>query len=140
MTQNLIAAGTRIEELAQYEDLIPEGARGELVLYLSEPVSQEVLEQICGGIATSGIVLWDDIIETMGANPKITIRFEKHIAPLLLIGLVVGGLLLLPVVIFGFRLFLMPAQVVMRTVVLPVALMAVGTVIIISLAKRPKGA
>lgn len=132
----LLAQGESIEELAQYEDLIPEGAAIRLICDISSPLSEEELDSLFTEVESQGVVI-TDIRETLGGSPKLIIDAEKQLAPLAIFGLALGSLLALPVVIFNWRLFSMDPMEMFRKMVLPIVLICLGGVIILALILRP---
>lgn len=135
---NILAQGTVLSELPDYEGLLEEGQKAEVTLYLTEEVGQEVLDQIYDGLVARGVVLTDDVIEALGREPKISIRFQKAIAPLVIIAGVIGGIVFLPFIVWQWRLALMPPGELIKTVILPIGLLAVGGIVLIAVIMKPE--
>jgi hypothetical protein len=80
--------------LGDYEYLLSEGESGEVRFYISEPLSQDTINQMQNDIISQGVVLTGPIIQDVGT---LIIPFRKELAPLLIIAAVaipiVGGLL-----------------------------------------------
>ena len=138
MATNILAQGRVFSELPNYENLLEEGQKAEVTLYLTEEVGQEVLDQIYDGLAARGVVLTDDVIGTLGREPKITIRFQKAIAPLVIIAGVIAGVAFLPFIIWQWRLALMPPAELIKTVILPIGLLAIGGLVLIAVITKPE--
>lgn len=135
---NILAEGTVLSELPNYEHLLGEGQKADLILFLTEEVGQEILDQLRDGLVARGVVLTDDIVETLGNEPKIIIRFQKAIAPLVIIAGVIGGLLFLPFMIWQWRLALMSPGELIKTVILPVGLLTIGGIVLIAVVMKPE--
>lgn len=134
----LLAQGESIEELALYEDVIPEGARIRLICELSKPLFQEELDALYAEIASQGVDLLS-IREsvTLADPPILTIEAEKHIAPLLIIGGALLGLMTLPIVVMNWRLMFMEPEELFRKIILPMVLIGIGGIVIIAVITRP---
>ena len=86
----LISQGLELKELPEHEDKLREGDRGEVRLYLSESISQDSLQQLQDNILSQGVTLTEPIKQDARI---VVVRFEKRIAPLLIIaGIVVVGI------------------------------------------------
>lgn len=130
----LIAQGESIEELAQYEDLISEGAAVRLVCDISSPLGDDELDSLFNEIESQGVVI-TDIRETLGNSPKLIIDAEKHFPPLWIIGLALAALIAVPTVIFNWKLFTMEG-IELKKVILPIAGLALAGVAIFALIRR----
>ena len=85
----LIAQGLDITELEQSESLLAEGEAGEVRLYLSQEPTIEQLQALQDGLLERGVILTEPIAYDARI---VSIKFVKGIAPLVIVGLVVGGL------------------------------------------------
>lgn len=132
----LLAQGESIEELAQYEDAIPEGARVRLICELSDALTQQELDALYAEIESQGVVLLS-IREALGDPPMLTIDAEKRIAPLFIIGGALLGLVTLPIFVMNWRLMFMDPRELFRKIILPMVLIGVGGIIIIAVITRP---
>ena len=81
--------GNDLSSLSDYESQFREGDKGELRLYVDRPLYQDELEQLGSEILGQGVNLTDTIKQDARI---VMIRFEKRIAPLLIIALAVGAL------------------------------------------------
>ena len=119
----------RVDEL---EELIAEGQSGRLIIETDRCFSPEELEDLRDKIEQEGVTIFD---VRQDGNLLIA-DFQKNLWPLLII----GGLLLIPVAGFGWRLMLQnPEQTfqqLLKYVVIPVGVIAiVGTVLYMALRK-----
>ena len=78
----LIAEGSDIQSLVTQEVLYQEGDRGEVRLYLNTEMSESAVTQITSDLMAKGVVLTGPII---AESRILSIRFEKRIAPLVII-------------------------------------------------------
>ena len=118
----LLAQGTSIGDLPLYEESIPEGSRILVLAELSGPISQEQLNGMYQSIVGQGVVA-RGVYESLEGTPMLIIDAEKHMGPLLFI---VGAMLALPVIVFAWRLFLIPTEKVFAMVVVPGLICVVG--------------
>lgn len=133
---NLVAQGNSLEDfLARVDDLeelIEEGQSGRLIVETDRRFSPEELEDLRNQIEQEGVTIFD-----VRQNDQLFIvDFQKNLWPLLII----GGLLLIPIAGFGWRLMLQnPEQTfqqLLKYVVIPVGVIAiVGTVLYMALRK-----
>jgi len=100
----LIAQGLNVAEMERAESLLTEGDAGEVRLYLSQEPTQQQLQSLQDGLLERGVIL----TEPIAYDARIlSIRFVKGIAPLIVIGLVVGGIGTLLAGITGWQVFRM---------------------------------
>jgi len=86
----LIAQGENLNELPNNEDKFSEGDRGEVRFYLNESLSQPALQDLQDKLLERGVTLTEPIKQDARI---VVVRFEKRIAPLLIIaGIVVVGI------------------------------------------------
>jgi len=87
---NLVAEhlGDDLSLLPDYEVNFGEGDRGEIRLYLAEPLTQEQVDSIETELCSQGVVLTGPVVQDARV---LSIKFEKRIAPLLIIGGVVAA-------------------------------------------------
>ena len=85
----LVAQGLDINKLEQSESLLAEGEAGEVRLYLSQEPTIEQLQELQDGLLERGVILTEPIAYDARI---VSVKFRKGIAPLVIIGLVVGGL------------------------------------------------
>ncbi len=91
-----------LETLSQYESSLAEGARGEVRVYVSQDLEQQQLDDIENQLLTKGVVLTGHVVQDART---VIIPFQKAIAPLLIIGLIVGGLGLIGSTVLGWQIF-----------------------------------
>ena len=89
----------KIDGLSKYEYRFREGDTGELRLYVKQSLSQEDIERLESEIRSQGVVLTAPIVQDARV---IVIKFQKAIAPLLIIAGVVGTVV---VGLIGWQLF-----------------------------------
>ena len=85
----LLATGTDIQDLALYEYAFAEGEKGELRVQLSDPLFLEEIQALQDDILSQGVVLTCPIKQQ---GDILTIRFQKAIAPLIIIALAISAL------------------------------------------------
>jgi hypothetical protein len=120
----LLAQGTDIRELLSCESFIPEGGRILVLADLSGPISQEHLNGVFQEIEKPGVVV-RGVYESLEGTPTLIVDAEKHMGPLLFI---VGAMLALPVIVFAWRLFLIPPEKVFAMIVVPGLITVAGLV------------
>ena len=81
--------GNDLSTLPDCESKIKEGSRGELRLYVDRALLQEEMEQLENEILSQGVILTDSIKQYARV---VIIKFEKRIAPLLIIALAIGAI------------------------------------------------
>lgn len=79
---NLLAEGTNIQDIAQYEVNFDEFDKGELRVYLNHDLTEQDVLTIQTLIENEGVHLTEPISQDARI---LVIRFEKRIAPLLII-------------------------------------------------------
>ena len=89
---NVIAEGQgqELATLDRYEYLFAEGQKGELRLYLSEGISMDTISELEQVILSQGVVLTEPIRQDARV---VVIKFQKAIAPLIIIGLAVAAII-----------------------------------------------
>lgn len=132
----LLAQGTDINGLGSFEHLIPEGAQVRFVARLSEPLYDDELDGIWDEIESHGVV----VLDVRQKGTKLIVDAEKHIGPLLFIGLAVAGLVAIPIMVFSWRLFMMDPKDIFRSIVLPIAVVSTIGIVAIAYIARPRKA
>ena len=94
--------GHELDSLPKYEGYYKEGDIGELRLYVAETLSEDILGNLEHNIRSQGVVLTAPIIQEARI---IVIKFQKAIAPLLIIAGAVG---IVVVGIIGWQLWKEP--------------------------------
>lgn len=104
MKMRLVAekAGSDLSSLPNYEAHYGEGDTGELRLYISGKLDNEILKQLENEICSQGAVLTDPIRQDAGI---VVIRFKKALAPLAIIAIAVGGIFVIGGVLIGWQIF-----------------------------------
>lgn len=92
----LVAEGQNIESLSGFEGIFNEGDKGEVRIYLSNELTMAEIQKLQDDIVAKGVVLSEPIVQDMRI---VVIKFEKRIAPLLIIAAAIG------VAIIGWQLF-----------------------------------
>ena len=95
---NLIAEGLSLSELEACESLLPEGQKGEVRIYLDRNLTSSEIQQVEDRILAEGVVLTSSIQSVEGI---LVIPFQKAIAPLAIIVVVVG---LVAATVLGWQL------------------------------------
>ena len=94
--------GEDLSTLENYEVYYNEGDRGEARLYVSESLTEEQLQLIEGEILSQGVVLTEPIYQVARC---VHINFEKRLAPLAIIAIVVGGIVVVVGGLLGWQIF-----------------------------------
>jgi len=94
--------GSDLESLPEYEADYKEGDRGEIRLYLSEPIDTNTIRQIEDELLSQGVALTENIRQDAGI---LAIRFRKSLAPLAIVAIVVGGLVVVAGILIGWQIF-----------------------------------
>ena len=129
----LLAQGNNISNLGTFEDLIPEGARVRFVARLSEPLYDDELDKIWDEIESHGVM----VLDVRQTSSKLIIDCEKHLGPLLFIGLALVGIIVLPIMIFSWRLFMMDPKDLFTRIILPIGIVSVIGIIGVAYIARP---
>ena len=79
---DLVAEGTDIKDIAAYDALFSEGDRGEVRIYLNTEMSEPAIRQLTKELMEKGALLTGPIT---CESRILSIRFEKRVAPLLII-------------------------------------------------------
>ena len=119
--------GSNISSLDKYEVYYNEGDEGELRLYVSESVSENVLVSLENEILGQGVTLTAPIVQEARI---ISVKFRKEIAPLLIIALAVGAII---VGLLGWQIF----QLVVAGIPLWVILIGGGALLYLMFASEP---
>lgn len=120
---------TRVDEL---EELIAEGQNGRLIIETDRRFSPEELTDLRDKIEQEGVTIFD----VCQNDQLLVVDFQKNLWPLLII----GGLLLIPIAGFGWKLMLQSTETtftqLLKYIVIPIGVLAiVGTVLYMSLRK-----
>jgi len=91
----------QLSNLSQYEPYFKEGSRGLLELDLRLPVSQNVAQDLEDKLREAGV----EDVKVRTASPMLQIFFKKGFAWLAVIAAIIIGLIVLAILIVGFRLF-----------------------------------
>ena len=91
-----------ISSLPDYEPYFGEGDTGELRLYLEHSLYQEEIEQLEQEILNQGVILTESITQDARI---LVIKFQKAIAPLMIIAIVVGGFAVVIGGLLGWQIF-----------------------------------
>ena len=103
MAWEFIASGGILEawQLSQYEGYLPEGDRGMLELDLRLPVSQSVALELETQLKQAGV----EEVSVTTASPMLRITFRKGFPWLAVIAATILAMIILAVLIVGWRLF-----------------------------------
>jgi len=98
-----VAAGSfwQLTDLRQYESYFEEGDRGMLELDLRLPVSEGVAQDLEDKLRKAGVA----DVKVRTASPMLQIFFKKGFPWLAIIAAIILGLIVLAILIVGFRLF-----------------------------------
>ncbi len=138
----LAAQGHGLEDfLAQVEsleDIFEEGQNGRLVLELDQELTRDELLDLQEKIAGEGVTIFD----VRQDDKVLTMDFQKNLAPLLILGLVLGGAALIPMGVFSWRFFMQDTEETMQQalkyIILPIGLILVaGMIIYLGLRRGP---
>lgn len=139
---NLVAQGYGLEDflarVTNMESTFEEGQNGRLVIETDRCFSPEELADLRDKIEQEGVTIFD-----VKQNDRVLVLdFQKNLVPLLLIGLIIGGIALLPIVVFSWRFFTQGPDAVMQSVlkyvVLPAGILTIaGFMIYMGLRKSP---
>jgi len=91
----------QLADLRQYEPYFEEGERGLLELDLRLPVSEDVAQQLEDKLKEAGVAE----VKVTTASPMLKIYFKKGFPWLAVIAAITIGLIVLAILIVGFRLF-----------------------------------
>ena len=94
---DLVAQGSQLSSLGQYEALLGEGDSGQVNVHLDRPLADYELRAIEQTLLSQGVILTRPIAQDFQI---LTISFQKAIAPLLLIVAALSGASIL-----GWQLF-----------------------------------
>ena len=129
----LLAEGTDIRNLGSFENLIPEGAPVRFIARLSEPLYDNELDGIWDEIESHGVM----VLNVRQKGDKLIIDAEKHLGPLLFIGAALALFLVLPTMVFSWRLFMMDPKDMFKSIVLPIGVVSIIGMGIIAYIGRP---
>ena len=100
--------GNNITSIAVHESAFAEGDKGELAVYLSRPLTQDDIFSLEQNILSQGVVLTEPIAQDSGI---LVIKFQKAMAPLLIIGIAVAAVAISVSGVLGWQIFkLTPEQ------------------------------
>ncbi|KKK88919.1 hypothetical protein LCGC14_2738300 [marine sediment metagenome] len=91
----------QLADLRQYEPYFEEGERGLLELDLRLPVSEDVAQQLEDKLKEAGVAE----VKVTTASPMLKIYFKKGFPWLAVIAAITIGLIVLAILIVGWRLF-----------------------------------
>ncbi len=94
--------GNSVEALPELEGNYKELDTGELRLYMGQALSDQVLQQVEDDLLKKGVVLTDHVLQDGGV---VVIRFQKALAPLAIIAIVVGGIFVIGAALLGWQIF-----------------------------------
>jgi hypothetical protein len=94
--------GNSVEALPELEEYYREHDKGELRLYLNQNLDEATLCDIEKGILDQGVVLTDHVVQDGGV---LVIRFQKALAPLAIIAIVIGGIFAIGAALLGWQIF-----------------------------------
>ena len=94
--------GSDISFLGDYEVCYQEHDTGELRLYVDQPLSYDDINQMEYEICSQGIVLTEPIKQDARV---VVISFQKAIAPLAIIAIIVGGIVAIAASLLGWQIF-----------------------------------
>ena len=94
--------GSDISFLGDYEVCYQEGDTGELRLYVDQPLSYDDVSQLEYEICSQGVVLIGPIKQDARV---VVISFQKAIAPLAIIAIIVGGIVAIAAGLLGWQIF-----------------------------------
>jgi len=125
MSYEMVAQGSILDitELSAYDDFIAEGQKTMLELDLRTPVSSSIVSELQSQLMQAGV---QEAKVTTG-SPLLRIEFRKGFAWLPVIGAIIMGMIVLAILIVGWRLF---KDVVSAGVALP---MSIGVLLLIVL-------
>lgn len=103
MSYELLASGGILDaaQLSQYENSLEEGDRGLVELDLRLPVSQSLAGELENKLKQAGV----EGVRVTTASPMLRIYFKKGFPWLAVIAAIVLGIVILAVMIVGWRLF-----------------------------------
>ena len=103
MSYELVKSGSLVDaaQFSQLENYIPEGSRGLLELDLRLPVSQSVAADLENKLKQAGV----EEVSVSTASPLLRISFRKGFPWLAVIAAAILGIIILAVLITGWRLF-----------------------------------
>jgi len=91
--------GSDLSPIPDYDSYFREGDTGELRLYISESLSDEVIGQLETEICSQGVILTEPIAQDARV---VVIKFKKAIAPLIII---IGAVIAIGASILGWQIF-----------------------------------
>ena len=94
--------GQDLSSLPNYETYYAEGDRGEVRFYVERQLSEETIQELQDRILNEGVVLTEPIEQIARI---ISIKFEKRLAPLAIIAIVVGGIVVVVGGLLGWQIF-----------------------------------
>ena len=94
--------GQDLSSLPDYEVYYGEGDRGEVRFYVDRMLSEEKIQELQDRILNEGVVLTEPIQQN---SRIISIKFEKRLAPLAIIAIVVGGIVAIGAGLLGWQIW-----------------------------------
>jgi len=94
--------GQDLSSLPNYEVYYGEGDRGEVRFYVDRMLSEEKIQELQDRILNEGVVLTEPIQQN---SRIISIKFEKRLAPLAIIAIVVGGIVAIGAGLLGWQIW-----------------------------------
>ena len=100
----LVYEGRTIDQadILAAESVLNEGDKGQFVFYTDGVLTDGQVSRLTQEIISQGVILTGPITQESGI---IVVPFQKALAPLLIIGLAVGGVLLLGTGLIGWQVF-----------------------------------
>ena len=94
--------GQDLSSLPNYETYYAEGDRGEVRFYVERQLPMERIQELQDRILNEGVVLTEPIEQ---ASRVISIKFEKRLAPLVIIAIAVGIVVVAVSAVLGWQIF-----------------------------------
>ena len=94
--------GQDLSSLPNYEVYYGEGDRGEVRFYVDRMLSEEKIQELQDRILNEGVVLTEPITEVARI---VSIKFEKRLAPLAIIAIAVGVVVVAVGAVIGWQIF-----------------------------------
>ena len=94
--------GQDLSLLPNYETYLSEGDRGEVRFYVDRQVSEEKIQELQDSLLSEGVTLTEPISQIARV---LLIKFEKRLAPLAIIAIVVGGIIAAGAGLLGWQIW-----------------------------------
>jgi len=98
----LIAEGVDINDLPLCEDMLAEGEKGEVRFFVDRMLFEAEIDQMEQEILSKGVILTEPIVQDAG---MLVVRFQKAVAPLMVIALAVAAVIVIGAGLLGWQLF-----------------------------------